>query len=109
MTDLSLVLSLIIDILMLIIVLQVKIEKLVTAMGGVLHAKASLDVNFVIVKNVLAGKYKASYFNFSLSFQNSMPYDLFLCQSCWNLIFWYILANKKTLKLIYQVALYNVI
>ncbi|XP_021803712.1 DNA topoisomerase 2-binding protein 1-like [Prunus avium] len=27
-------------------------------MGGVLHAKASLDVNFVIVKNVLAGKYK---------------------------------------------------
>lgn len=67
MTDLSLVLSLIIDILMLIIVLQVKIEKLVTAMGGVLHTKASLDVNFVIVKNVLAGKYKASYFNFSLS------------------------------------------
>ncbi|PQM37677.1 hypothetical protein Pyn_12723 [Prunus yedoensis var. nudiflora] len=38
---------------------KVKIEKLVTAMGGVLHAKACLDVNFVIVKNVLAGKYKA--------------------------------------------------
>ncbi|XP_020411354.1 DNA topoisomerase 2-binding protein 1 [Prunus persica] len=37
---------------------KAKIEKLVTAMGGVLHAKASLDVNFVIVKNVLAGKYK---------------------------------------------------
>lgn len=38
--------------------LQVKIGELVTSMGGVLHAKASLDVNFVIVKNVLAAKYK---------------------------------------------------
>ncbi|XP_044480329.1 DNA topoisomerase 2-binding protein 1-A-like isoform X1 [Mangifera indica] len=37
---------------------KVKIEKLVTAMGGVLQTKASLDVNFVIVKNVLAAKYK---------------------------------------------------
>ncbi|XWS21680.1 hypothetical protein CRYUN_Cryun30bG0075000 [Craigia yunnanensis] len=37
---------------------KVKIEKLVTAMGGVLHTKASLDVSFVIVKNVLAAKYK---------------------------------------------------
>ncbi|XVE60277.1 hypothetical protein DITRI_Ditri05aG0115900 [Diplodiscus trichospermus] len=37
---------------------KVKIEKLVTAMGGVLHAKTSLDVSFVIVKNVLAAKYK---------------------------------------------------
>ncbi|XP_050213388.1 uncharacterized protein LOC126664850 isoform X2 [Mercurialis annua] len=37
---------------------KVKIEKLVTAMGGQLHSKASLDVNFVIVKNVLAAKYK---------------------------------------------------
>ncbi|XP_020679576.1 DNA topoisomerase 2-binding protein 1 isoform X1 [Dendrobium catenatum] len=34
------------------------IEKLVTAMGGVLQAKAAMDVNFVIVKNVLAAKYK---------------------------------------------------
>jgi hypothetical protein len=37
---------------------QVKIEKLVTAMGGMLLPKASLDVSFVIVKNVLAAKYK---------------------------------------------------
>ncbi|KAL4596130.1 hypothetical protein ACB092_12G142000 [Castanea dentata] len=37
---------------------KVKIETLVTAMGGVLHPKASLDVSFVIVKNVLAAKYK---------------------------------------------------
>ncbi|XP_015885769.3 uncharacterized protein LOC107421117 isoform X3 [Ziziphus jujuba] len=37
---------------------KAKIEKLVTAMGGVLHTRASSDVNFVIVKNVLAAKYK---------------------------------------------------
>ena len=37
---------------------QVKIEQLVTAMGGALHSKASLDINFVVVKNVLAAKYK---------------------------------------------------
>ena len=43
---------------MLIIVTQVKIEKMVTAMGGQLHTKASLDVSFVIAKNVLAAKYK---------------------------------------------------
>ncbi|XP_017241965.2 uncharacterized protein LOC108214466 [Daucus carota subsp. sativus] len=35
-----------------------EISKLVTAMGGVLHMKASLDVSFVIVKSVLAAKYK---------------------------------------------------
>ncbi|EXB60138.1 DNA topoisomerase 2-binding protein 1-A [Morus notabilis] len=35
-----------------------KIEMLVTAMGGVFHSKASSDVSFVIVKNVLAAKYK---------------------------------------------------
>ncbi|GMI77118.1 meiosis defective 1 [Hibiscus trionum] len=40
---------------------KVKIEKLVTAMGGVLHTKASLDVSFVIVKNVLAAKYKWAF------------------------------------------------
>ncbi|GFP96294.1 DNA topoisomerase 2-binding protein 1 [Phtheirospermum japonicum] len=34
------------------------IAKMVTAMGGVLHTKASSDVNFVIAKNVLAQKYK---------------------------------------------------
>ena len=33
-----------------------------TAMGGVLQAKASLDVSFVIVKNVLAAKYKVFVF-----------------------------------------------
>ncbi|XP_008781616.2 DNA topoisomerase 2-binding protein 1-A isoform X2 [Phoenix dactylifera] len=37
---------------------KVKIEQLVTAMGGALHSKASVDINFVIVKNVLAAKYK---------------------------------------------------
>ncbi|KAK2976146.1 hypothetical protein RJ640_012356 [Escallonia rubra] len=37
---------------------KVEIGKLVTAMGGVVHTKASLDVSFVIVKNVLAAKYK---------------------------------------------------
>ncbi|XP_058097430.1 uncharacterized protein LOC131242662 isoform X2 [Magnolia sinica] len=37
---------------------KVKIEKLVTAMGGVLHTRTSLDVSFIIVKNVLAAKYK---------------------------------------------------
>ncbi|KAJ4965475.1 hypothetical protein NE237_017324 [Protea cynaroides] len=37
---------------------KVKIEKLVTAMGGVLQTKASMDINFVIGKNVLAAKYK---------------------------------------------------
>ncbi|XP_022896632.1 DNA topoisomerase 2-binding protein 1 isoform X2 [Olea europaea var. sylvestris] len=37
---------------------KVEIEKLVTAMGGVLQTRASSDVSFVIVKNVLAQKYK---------------------------------------------------
>ena len=41
---------------------QAKIEKLVTAMGGVYHSKASSDVSFVLIKNVLAAKYKVSYF-----------------------------------------------
>ncbi|KAK1646712.1 hypothetical protein QYE76_064517 [Lolium multiflorum] len=35
-----------------------KIEHLVTAMGGLLQAKVSMDVNFVIAKDVLAAKYK---------------------------------------------------
>lgn len=47
---------------------QAKIEMLVTAMGGVLHPKASLDVSFVIVKNVLAAKYKVWYLNIVLRF-----------------------------------------
>uniref|UniRef100_A0A1S3E5C7 DNA topoisomerase 2-binding protein 1-A n=2 Tax=Cicer arietinum TaxID=3827 RepID=A0A1S3E5C7_CICAR len=37
---------------------KVKIEELVTEMGGALHTKLSSDLNFVIVKNVLALKYK---------------------------------------------------
>ncbi|XP_068648087.1 uncharacterized protein [Aristolochia californica] len=37
---------------------KVQIEKLVNAMGGVLHPKASLEVTFVIAKSVLAAKYK---------------------------------------------------
>ncbi|VYS51306.1 unnamed protein product [Arabidopsis thaliana] len=37
---------------------KVKIKELVTSMGGVLLSRASSDVNFVIVKNVLAAKYK---------------------------------------------------
>ncbi|CAJ1971928.1 unnamed protein product [Sphenostylis stenocarpa] len=40
---------------------KVKIEELVAEMGGVLHTKTSLDLNFVIVKNVLAAKYKVPY------------------------------------------------
>ncbi|OMO50359.1 hypothetical protein CCACVL1_30486 [Corchorus capsularis] len=39
---------------------KVKIEKLVTAMGGVLQSKGSADVSFVVVKNVLATKYKSA-------------------------------------------------
>ena len=50
------------------IILQGKIEKLVTAMGGVLHTKASSDVSFVVVKSVLATKYKASYLNILVFF-----------------------------------------
>ncbi|XP_078433783.1 transcription coactivator isoform X2 [Wolffia australiana] len=37
---------------------KVKIEQLVTAMGGILVQKAALDVSFVIARNVLAAKYK---------------------------------------------------
>lgn len=39
-------------------ILKVKIEDLVMSMGGVLLSRSSSDVNFIIVKNVLAGKYK---------------------------------------------------
>lgn len=49
-------------------VLQLEIGKMVTAMGGVLHTKASLDVSFIIVKNVLAAKYKVFMFSFSFQF-----------------------------------------
>ncbi|PAN41605.1 hypothetical protein PAHAL_8G056000 [Panicum hallii] len=37
---------------------KAKIEELVTAMGGILQSKSSMDVNFVIVKDVMAAKYK---------------------------------------------------
>ncbi|KAL6658506.1 hypothetical protein ACP70R_004092 [Stipagrostis hirtigluma subsp. patula] len=37
---------------------KAKIEQLVTAMGGLLENRSCMDVNFVIVKNVLAAKYK---------------------------------------------------
>ncbi|CAA7013438.1 unnamed protein product [Microthlaspi erraticum] len=37
---------------------KVKIKDMVTSMGGVLLSRASSDVNFVIVKNVLASQYK---------------------------------------------------
>ncbi|KAJ6821041.1 putative DNA topoisomerase 2-binding protein 1-A isoform X1 [Iris pallida] len=39
---------------------KARIQKLVTAMGGILETRASLDVNFVIVKTVLASKYKCA-------------------------------------------------
>lgn len=38
--------------------MQEKIRKLVISMSGSFHMKASSDVSFVIVKNVMAGKYK---------------------------------------------------
>eukprot|EP01018_Ginkgo_biloba_P019691 Gb_04893 [translate_table: standard] len=37
---------------------KLNIEKIVTAMSGELHGKTSLDINFVVAKNVLAAKYK---------------------------------------------------
>lgn len=37
---------------------KIKIEELVAEMGGVLYPKPSSDLSFVIVKNVLAAKYK---------------------------------------------------
>ncbi|KAF3787341.1 DNA topoisomerase 2-binding protein 1 [Nymphaea thermarum] len=41
-----------------------KIDMMVTAMSGVLLAKVSLDISFVIVKDVLAAKYKGTCFLF---------------------------------------------
>ncbi|KAL6211993.1 hypothetical protein ACLB2K_017216 [Fragaria x ananassa] len=37
---------------------KIKIRNLITSMGGVLHTKTSLDVSFVIAKDVIATKYK---------------------------------------------------
>ncbi|XP_057974926.1 uncharacterized protein LOC131162454 isoform X2 [Malania oleifera] len=58
---------------------KVKIEKLVTAMGGILHAKASLDVSFVIVKNVLAAKYK-----WALNILKKPIVSISWLNQCWN-------------------------
>ncbi|KAI3671695.1 hypothetical protein L1987_87435 [Smallanthus sonchifolius] len=49
-----------------------EIAKLVTAMGGVLQTKASSDVSFVIVKNVLAAKYKVLELFLALSYFSSV-------------------------------------
>ncbi|KAG0501899.1 hypothetical protein HPP92_001971 [Vanilla planifolia] len=57
---------------------KVKIEKLVTAMGGILQVKRSMDVNFVIVKNVLASNYKWALYTLKKPIM-SMGW---LCQ-CW--------------------------
>ncbi|PIA47580.1 hypothetical protein AQUCO_01400310v1 [Aquilegia coerulea] len=37
---------------------KVKLEELVSAMGGVIQNRASMDISFVVVKNVSAAKYK---------------------------------------------------
>ncbi|XP_059454204.1 uncharacterized protein LOC132184545 isoform X2 [Corylus avellana] len=58
---------------------KVKIEKLVTAMGGVLLPKASLDVSFVIVKNVLAAKYK-----WALNILKKPIVTIQWLHQCWN-------------------------
>ncbi|GAV85925.1 BRCT domain-containing protein/PTCB-BRCT domain-containing protein [Cephalotus follicularis] len=55
-----------------------KIVKLVTAMGGVLHSKSSLDVSFVIVKNVLAAKYK-----WALNILKKPIVNMNWLQQCW--------------------------
>ncbi|XP_022134020.1 DNA topoisomerase 2-binding protein 1 [Momordica charantia] len=57
---------------------KVEIGKLVTAMGGVLHTKASLDVSFVIVKNVLAAKYK-----WALNISKKPIVTIGWLQQCW--------------------------
>ncbi|XP_038700037.1 DNA topoisomerase 2-binding protein 1-A isoform X2 [Tripterygium wilfordii] len=58
---------------------KVKIEKMVTAMGGVLHTKASSDASFVIVKNVLAAKYK-----WALNILQKPVVTLNWLYQCWN-------------------------
>ncbi|CAH8354700.1 unnamed protein product [Eruca vesicaria subsp. sativa] len=57
---------------------KVKIEKLVTSMGGVLVSRTS-DVNFVIVKNVLAAKYK-----WALYVHKKPVVSLNWLHQCWN-------------------------
>ncbi|KAE8637425.1 hypothetical protein CSA_021611 [Cucumis sativus] len=57
---------------------KVEIGKLVSAMGGVLHTKASLDVSFVIVKNALAAKYK-----WALNISKKPIVSFSWLQQCW--------------------------
>ncbi|RYQ96851.1 hypothetical protein Ahy_B08g092748 [Arachis hypogaea] len=54
-----------------IILSDLKIEEIVTEMGGLLHAKASLDLNFVIVKNILAAKYKILLYHGGTNFDRT--------------------------------------
>ncbi|ONK57609.1 uncharacterized protein A4U43_C09F2240 [Asparagus officinalis] len=58
---------------------KVTIEKLVTAMGGILQTRASLDVNFVVVKDVLAAKYK-----YALNVLKKPILDLNWLHRCWS-------------------------
>lgn len=51
-----------------ILILQAEIEKLVTSMCGIFQTKTSPDVSFVIVKNVLAAKYKVGLIQSHVSF-----------------------------------------
>ncbi|KAE8650753.1 hypothetical protein Csa_017509 [Cucumis sativus] len=57
---------------------KVEIGKLVSAMGGVLHTKASLDVSFVIAKNTLAAKYK-----WALNISKKPIVSFSWLQQCW--------------------------
>ncbi|CAH2067715.1 unnamed protein product, partial [Thlaspi arvense] len=57
---------------------KVKIEELVTSMGGVFVSRGSSDVNFVIVKNVLASKYK-----WALDTHKKPVVALNWLQQCW--------------------------
>lgn len=47
--------------------LQAEIEKLVNSMGGIVQTKTSVDVSFVVVKNVLAAKYKVGHLKVQIS------------------------------------------
>ncbi|XP_010428809.1 PREDICTED: DNA topoisomerase 2-binding protein 1-like isoform X2 [Camelina sativa] len=57
---------------------KVKIREMVTSMGGVFLSKSSSDVNFVIVKNVLAAKYK-----WALNTQKKPVVTLNWLHQCW--------------------------
>lgn len=72
-------------------------------MGGVLQMQTSLDVNFVIVKNVLAGKYKVSNLTF-LFLQGFIQFDSFLhqCIGIWNFYTCQLITKLK--KLIYKLS-----